>query len=277
MAKNAIGNNHPAGNGGPNKGLSGGNQHPTQAPHPTNQQIAQNQAGTTYNPGVENKPIAPFWTQQDIEEYAEAKEQYKESLDALDQNYAQEQHKKESEEIEIEAGRAGENQSENWDAAGRGLFNSSIRQSDLSDIDAAAAIKDKFLSDQLSALKVYNEGQKLKEQNRFTRYQEAYNRKGTENAAEVNSTLPKWQTEPHFEHIAAPPQVTKPANQNKPGFKQNEPIGGNKIGNNQVAGGGVNNKGLLGGTTPQAPHPTNQQNKQHQQTAAAHIAGKIYG
>ena len=155
--------------------------------------------GETYNPGVENKPVEPFLTQQDLEEYAEAREQYEEGLKTLDRNYESKQHSNEYETAQIEVGRKQSKSSANWDFAGRGLFKSSIRSTNLADIDATAEIKKKFLSDSLSALQIYNDGQKKAAGNRWHRYEEALNRKKVENAEGVDSTMPKWRVEPHWE------------------------------------------------------------------------------
>lgn len=167
-----------------------------------------------WNPGVENPVIQPFLTQQDIEEYAEAREQYTEGLNELDRNYKSAEHNTEFETAEVEKGRVQSRDTENWDAAGRGLFRSSIRDADLADIDATAEIKKKFLSDQLQALAVYNQGQKASMEAKWNRYMEGLHRKEASNAEEAGANMPKYSVEPHFEN--APSQPQPQAQQNKP-------------------------------------------------------------
>lgn len=251
-----IGPGKPAGGGG--KGGGGGGEH----------------AGEIYNPGIENPTPSPFLTQQDIEEYAEAREQYEEGLHNLDENYAAKKHEDEYEEAEIEKGRVSSKDSANWDLAGRGLFRSSIRDADLADIDATAEIKKKFLSDQLSALAVYNEGQKKAMEAKWNRYEEGLRRKEVENAEGISATMPKWQVEPGWEKAPSTPkppqQQQKPKNQG-PKFKQNEPIGFNP----------GNQKSKNGGITAPPPNPSvsNAQiaPKAAKKVASGKIAGKIYG
>lgn len=153
----------------------------------------------TWNSGEENSPVEPFLTAAEIREYAEAHEQYEEGLKELDRNYETKQHENESEEATIETNRMGEKTGARGDFAGRGLFKSSIRDMDLSDIDAAAEIKKKFLSDQLAALAVYNEGQKKSQEAKWHRYEEEMNEKKVQNASEANAEMPRWKIEPHWE------------------------------------------------------------------------------
>jgi hypothetical protein len=276
MAKNSISNNKKAGGGnkvGNNKKAGGGNSIGNNRPvSPAPGQATPTPPPEIWNPGEENAHIEPFLTQQDIEEYAEAREQYEEGLKELDRNYETTKHNNEYEEAEIEVGRKQGKESANWDFAGRGLFHSSVRDLDLSDIDATAEIKKKFLSDQLSALAVCNEGQKKSMEAKWNRYNEAVERKKVENAAEVNSTMPRWKVEPHWE--------TQPITQSKPKsepakkapFKANEPIGFNP-GHQTSKNGGI---------TAPPPNPSvspNQKarNASHVAVATNKIAGKLYG
>lgn len=284
---NSVGNNQKAGNGGnknntPNQGIGnnkntggksgiGNNQPANGSPPP--QSGGQATPTEVWNPGVENPPVQPFLTQEDIEKYAEAREQYEEGLKTLDRNYETQKHSNEYEEGEIEKGRIVGRDNENWDAAGRGLFRSSIRDGDLADIDATAEIKKKFLSDSLSALAVYNEGQKKAQEAKWARYEEGLHRKEVENAEGVSATMPKWQVEPHSEPgpAASAPKPAAPTTKQQPKFKVNEPIGFN-------AG---NQKSKNGGITAPPPNPSvspNQKpNASHAAVANNAIAGKIYG
>ena len=275
---NSIGNNQKAGGG---NGIS--NNKPAPPPHKigNNQPVSPPQSGgqatptaptETWNPGVENPAPEPFLTQQDIEEYAEAREQYEEGLKALDRNYETTKHNNEYEEAEIEKGRVQGVNNENWDAAARGLFKSSIRDGDLADIDATAEIKKKFLSDSLAALAVYNEGQKKAQEAKWARYEEGLHRKEVENAEGVAATMPKWAVEPHMEVTPAAPKPPSNNNQaTKPKFKVNEPIGF-KPGQQQSKNGGI---------TAPPPNPSvspgHKANASHVAVANNAIAGRIYG
>lgn len=289
MAKsggNSVGNNQKAGNGGnknntPNQGIGNnkpaqpkqgiGNNKPVSPPQNGGQATPTAPPTETWNPGIENPMPAPFLTQQDIEEYAEAREQYEEGLKSLDRNYETTKHNNEYEEAEIEKGRVVGRNNENWDAAARGLFKSSIRDGDLADIDATAEIKKKFLSDSLAALAVYNEGQKKAQEAKWARYEEGLHRKEVENAEGVAATMPKWAVEPHME--VAPSTTPKPQNNQptKPKFKVNEPIGF-KPGQQQSKNGGI---------TAPPPNPSvspgHKANASHVAVANNAIAGRIYG
>jgi len=266
---NKVGNNQPAKNP-PKNGV--GNNKPVTKPQPTGSgNNRANEYTETVIPGVENKPVAPFLTQQDIEEYAEAREQYEMGLKELDENYESQKHNNEGEEVEIEKGRIGGKARENWDAAGRGLFNSSIRDADLADIDATAEIKKKFLSDQLTSLALYNEGQKTAMGNKWHRYEEALHRKEVQNAEEVDATMPKWQVEPSVQKTPIKNNVATPTpKQNKP-FKVNEPIGFNP-GHQTSKNGGI---------TAPPPNPSvspgKKANPNHVAVANNAIAGRLYG
>lgn len=223
-----------------------------------------------WNPGVENPAIQPFLTQQDIEEYAEAREQYAEGLKELDRNYEGTKHNTEFETAELEKGRIASRDTENWDAAGRGLFRSSIRDADLADIDATAEIKKKFLSDQLQALAVYNQGQKASMEAKWNRYMEGLHRKEASNAEEAGANMPKYSVEPHFENAPGPPQQQPKQEPKGPNFKRNEPIGFSP-GHQQSKNGGI--------TAPsESPSVSNRMKPAAAKSIAqGHVAGKLYG
>lgn len=222
-----------------------------------------------YNPGVENPTPSPFMTQQDIEEYAEAREQYEGGLHELDRNYEAQKHSNEYEGAEIEKGRVAGVESENWDAAGRGLFKSSIRDGDLADIDAAAEIKKKFLSDSLSTLAVYNEGQKKSMEAKWGRFEESERRKEVENAEGVSASMPKYSVEPHVEFAPVKAGGAAPV-------PKKAPVRGQTIMNPTAQ------KSKNGGITAPPPNPSISPGQKA--TAASHmgvansaIAGRLYG
>lgn len=267
MAKNAVGAGHPV-------GPAIANNRPVPSGHKVSGNKAVSKPGQAtpaeiWNPGVENPTPQPFLTQQDVEEYSEAREQYESGLHELDQNFEQTKHGNEYETAEIEKGRVSEVDHENWDAAGRGLFKSSIRDGDLADIDATAEIKKKFLSDSLATLKIYNDGQKAAQEAKWHQYERALNRKEVENAEGVSANMPKWAVEPHSEKPAAVPKVPAAAKP-KPGFKINEPIGF-KPGNQTSKNGGI---------TAPAPNQSVSNRmpaKAASSVASGHIAGALYG
>jgi hypothetical protein len=277
MAKNSVSNNKPAGGGNgvsnnkpaPKGGNGVSNNKPVSKPGQATPPAAS--APEVWNPGIENPTPEPFLTQQDLEEYAEAREQYEAGLHELDENYEQKKHSNEYETAEIEKGKVADTENTNWDSAARGLFRSSIRDGDLADIDATAEIKKKFLSDSLSALAVYNEGQKKAQEAKWGRYEESLNRKKVENAEGVSATMPKWQVEPHYEQQQnAPAQPQQKATTPKPKFKANEPIGFNP-GHQNSKNGGITAPATDPSVSPRQPAKANVA------VASAHIAGNIYG
>lgn len=266
--------------GGGSKG-GGGNGISNNKPAPPVHKISENkpvnpppqtggQATSTevWNPGVENPTPAPFLTQQDIEEYAEAREQYESGLHELDNNYASQKHSNEYEEAEIEKGRVAGIESSNWDAASRGLFKSSIRDGDLADIDATAEIKKKFLSDSLASLAVYNEGQKKAQEAKWGRFEEAERRKEVENAEGVSASMPKYSVEPHAEFVPVKAAKT-------PAPAKKGPVRGETIMNP------TSQKSKNGGITAPPPNPSiGPGNKAHAANvgvANSAIAGRLYG
>ncbi len=281
MAKQGVSNNKPAGGNNNNK------KDPTQA---WLEKQSNKGAGKQYtpgaggyittgsgggsqgqwNPGEENPATQPFLTQQDIEEFAEAREQYEEGLRELDRNYEAKKHEAEYESAEIEKGRISNKDSANWDFAGRGLFRSSIRDADLADIDATAEIKKKFLSDSLNALAVYNQGQKQSMEARWNRYNEGLKRKEVENAEGVNANMPKWKVEPHWENKAPEVQKANKGQQAKAFgdlWKKNMPA----VGQNS----GLETSKPRNALDPAKPAGNNQQ--QAKSFASKSISGKLYG
>lgn len=260
------------GTGGSNQTGWGGN------PGGLYEQLHEFNTGT-WNPGTPNPTPEPFLTQQDIEEYAEAREQYQAGLHQLDENYSAKQHENEYEEHEIEKGRVQGVENENWDAAARGLFKSSVRDGDLADIDATAEIKKTFLSDSLKALAIYNEGQKKAMEAKWGRYEEQLNRKKVENAEGVAANMPKWAVEPSF----TPGSPGKAPSQPKTGPTPVKYPNGNKgpVGTAPPSknGGTQAPSGPRGGdiNTSPAKKQAQRQNNGGTTAYAAHAMGALYG
>jgi hypothetical protein len=218
----------------PNKGVVTPTGKPAPSPH----------EGEIYNPGVENPIVAPFMTPEDLMAYSAARQQYEEGLDNLDYNFGQKRIETTHEEGNIEKGRVYDRSSANNDLAARGLFRSSIRDGDLADIDATAEIRRKFLSDQMTALKLYTDNRKEDINARWSEYERGKASKEVQNAQGVNANMPKWAVEPGWSKVA-------PAN---PGASdKGKGNGGVKLGNPIPKPGYTPPKSNNGGT--QAPAP----------------------
>ncbi len=241
----------PGGGGGGNGGGGGGPQE-------------------VWNPGVPTPKVDPFLTAEDLMAYAQARQQYEEGLLGLDQNYESQVINTGYEKEGIEKGRVKGRNESTEDAAGRGLFRSSIRDADLFDIDATAAMRSTFLDTQLNALKINTEAQKNTMAANWGRYQEGVNKKMVENAEGVQANMPAWQVEPHMEKVGgAPPEP--PKSQSKPKFEQNKGI---------VGPGEARKNTPIPGTSGGVEAPVNSGKKKNSPgsvSAAKSVMGKLYG
>lgn len=186
------------------------------------------QAPGVWNPGIENETVQPFMTAEDIMAYAEAKQAYENELHELDFNYATSVANTGYEKEQLTKGAVKGKDDTNWDAAGRGLFRSSIRDADLFDIDATAEMRKTFLDTQLNTLRLNTEARKFSLDqmwnNPETGYMHGLALKKAGNAMAANQGIPKYKVEPHMEKPAATAAAKNKAQQARP-FVNNGPIG----------------------------------------------------
>lgn len=225
------------------------------------------------SPGVQNAPVQPFLTPQQMLEWGEGQQHKKENLAEFASNLinAETQEAYEAENVAKEGllnhTRSGEN------LTARGLFHSSIRDGDLADIDAATALKKKFLETNLENLKITTKGKEALINDQWEKvYEPAWNALKVQNAQEAGANQGLYSTPPvapHYEHVSIPnatmtntnpgsqparafsPQGIGPASglatSTGQGLGQNQPVQGNP------ANGGTEAPGNLGPKPPAKP------------------------
>lgn len=225
-----VGKGKPAGGGGPSLGKN----KPVSKPRIGGQQAVSGSGAApskgTWNPGVPSPTVDPFMSAEDIMAYSQARQAYESQLNELDFNYANSVANAGYEKDEITKGAIKGKDDTNWDAAGRGLFRSSIRDADLFDIDATAEMRKTFLDTQLNTLKLNTEAQKhsLDEMwnNPETGYLHGLELKKVANAQGVQANMPQWQVAPHMEKPTPPPKPKQQVAKKNPNAPvQNSPVG----------------------------------------------------
>src|SRR5687767_4135499 len=96
--------------------------------------------GKIFVPGVPHETIEPFMRPEDLMAFAEARGQYEAGLREIDDAYAMAQAESLIEKDNIDKERKLRSRDSRDDFAARGLHQSSVRDADLFDIDATAAL-----------------------------------------------------------------------------------------------------------------------------------------
>jgi hypothetical protein len=241
-------------NGPAQEGI-GGNQHVPTPPK-----------GQHWVPGEKYTPITPFLSAQDMMDTADAWGQYATSVADIDLRLAEESatigYTKE------QNARAALMQSNDVrdNRAARGLQSSSIRDGELFDVDATLAIRNKFLDDQLTILRLDADRRKTTLSSSFTLWNQGMNQQMVNNAIEASANRPPPKPGHWAPNAPRPPQQ---AHQNDPiqgprnnprgpgqGTAQNttRPIrnaGAGPIGGGRPVGGGRNGpRTTIGGSRP---------------------------
>ena len=138
----------------------------------------------------------PFLTADDLEERAATENEYNQNLAALDYALENLRIDTESGKVDVENARVAGLKSTNDDAAARGIFNSSIRDANLFDVESTAAVNRSLLDRRFDAQVLANQTQKLAYDQAWQDFQSAQNRKAVENAQEVDATQSKYLVDP---------------------------------------------------------------------------------
>lgn len=141
-------------------------------------------SGTTTAPQpVPQQTIQPFMTGDDLMALAQARGDYESNVYNLDYELEKLRNQTAQDQQETETTRVKGKGRADWDNAARGLATSSIRDAEMYDIDATAAIRKRFLETQLDTATLNT--QRLKEAARHAFediYMQGLNQKMVENA-----------------------------------------------------------------------------------------------
>jgi hypothetical protein len=179
-------------------------------------------------PGVENPVIQPFMTADDLLESSEADAALNETVTGLDTNLTEQQRLNEVAKAELARQQLYDRRDAADNAAARGLAHSSIRDAELYDIDATAALRRNELDTQLSVATLDAGRQKLAAKAAWDNFQSAMARRMVENAAAASEGVPKYQIEPMTETRKLPiPRGQNPLETN-PSRNRGQRSGGGK-------------------------------------------------
>lgn len=206
---------------------------------------------TPGTPGVRTPTIDPFMNDQDIKDNAEAGTQLFNTVATLDKALADMANDNMLKKVQINDQQRADSQSADESAAARGLFHSSIRDGDLFDIDATAALRKAELDTQLNTLSIENNRQKDVALGAWREFQDTLGQKMVENAANAQADAPYWQTAPtKAQNVHHRLELPKPPKPNKGGGNNNP------NGNNGPGGGRLGDRNPhVQGNQPTGPRP----------------------
>ncbi len=181
-------------------------------PVAVNQQVApaQNAAHPDqhYVEGVRNPTIDPFMRPEDMMAFADARAQYEQSLYDIDYELAKAAADTAYEKDQTAKQALLRSRDSRDDFAARGLAQASVRDADLFDIDATAALRRQFLDTELNTLRLRGQGMKTSIQTNWDTWMTGLNQQMVANAAEAAHDMPEWKTPPHWE-ANKPPQAVE--------------------------------------------------------------------
>lgn len=151
---------------------------------------------TPGQPGVANKPIQPFMTAEDLFSQGEAEYDFSSRMQQLDYELDKLRSESEYEKSEIDRGALRSRTDANDLMASRGMFHSSVRDAELFDIDATAAIRKNFLDRELDSAALNTQTQKMAAQQAWDTFQSSMRQQMVENATEAGEGMTKWAKEP---------------------------------------------------------------------------------
>lgn len=220
-------------------------KHTTHKAHKTEDRLNKARKYTTTekgSKGIRNATITPFMTADDMLSAGEAREKYAGTLNDLDYALSEMRSSSAFDRAQSYKDQTAASARADSSAAGRGLFNSSIRDAALYDVDATAAVQRNELDRKLDTAALDTQRQKLAAQSAWSSFQSAMNRKMVENAVEATPEGGPWLQKPvkdkEVKHVLpipkAPGKPDKPRNQwdyKQPGpnwlDKPNKPKGPN--------------------------------------------------
>lgn len=142
--------------------------------------------GATFVPGTPgtppSPPAPPFKTSDNIFAEAEARRQYEQRMLDVDAQLARQNIDTQYQAGQIDKGAAVSRRDTNDAAAARGIFRSSLRDADLFDIDATAAIKKDYLNRQLDTSTLNAQSNKTIAQTAYDTFMAGLNQAQAENA-----------------------------------------------------------------------------------------------
>ena len=170
-----------------------------------------------WDPGEPTPAVSPYMTSEDIMTQAQA-QQARDAANADLTYNIQQQAAQTTANIEQNKKDELKNRTNATDSAiGRGVFQSSIRDSDLADISATAATRRQQFTDQFATYWQNAERQRGLVNEAYDRIQSGLNLKSVENAQAVQTANP-WIREPGFVNApakpATPAKATTPTNAN---------------------------------------------------------------
>ena len=209
------------------------------------------------SPGVRNDPVAPFMSAADISEDADRQAGWDSELSSIQSGLDKLGAETNFQLGQLDKQRAQDLESSADNMASRGLFQSSIKDADLYDIEATSRLRKEFVDTQLkNAVLDAGNQRKIIQDNRDA-WAKALNQRMVDNAAGVNADQPIWkqapteghwqpQTQPMPPSLAAPaghgtaqsgtPQPNMASGQGQLKSEAQQRIGGKKGGRGKVVG-----------------------------------------
>lgn len=155
--------------------------------------------GTPEFAGVRTPPVAPFLTAEDMIALGNAVRDFELAQQDVDNEIERQRTNNEFEKTQVDK-QAQQTSSDATDAAiARGLFQSSIRDSQLVDIAATQRLKKQFLDDNLSLTATQGGARKKALQDNLDAFKDAINKRAVENAREAGKDQPEWLDPPRPE------------------------------------------------------------------------------
>lgn len=152
--------------------------------------------GATYNPGVRNPTVDPFMTSDQMVNH---NDQYKSLTDTINNNAARLVNAMGDtayNKAQIAQQRTAATASTQWAAAARGMAQSSVRDSDLWDINRTAQARQQNLDTQLETLRTTIDTLNREALSRWERWSGVIGQEMVQNAENANANVPVWQTQP---------------------------------------------------------------------------------
>lgn len=147
--------------------------------------------------GKKNPTIDPFMTADDMMQYGQSRAQYEGQLQDMDNELANQQAQNQYDKDQISWGEVRDRSSATWDTASRGLESSSVRDAELDDISATAAIRRKFLDDSLTIQSMEADAKKeMLRSNWENFYMKGLNQKMVQNAKDATEDVGVWKKKP---------------------------------------------------------------------------------
>lgn len=186
--------------------------------------------------GVPNPAIPPFMSADDWDAYIQALQAFQNKINDTDYELQKQQIDTEEQKAGIDRSVVVDKNNTDYNTAGRGLAQSSIRDAELWDIDATAALRKSYLDRQLNASVLNAQRQKSAAQTAWEQFQGNLNRHMVENAQAASEGAPAYLVEP-----------SKPSHFGQPGLQQHPGTSGHGNGGGNGPGHGGLNTQVYGG------------------------------